>query len=86
MPPRRPLQEPQIAPERDRLIVSARLASGKFTSEMSIPLFGTTDAEKDDFMCKWLGMIESALQLGIRELRAEFHDPETQTPRREARA
>lgn len=72
MPRSRPIPEPPIAPEQDRLIVSARLASGKFSSEISIPLLGTTTEQKDQFMQRWIELIETGFRLGIAELSAEF--------------
>jgi len=66
---------PQIEPDQDRLIVSARLASGKFSSEISIPLFGTTTEQKDQFMQRWIDLIETAFRLGIGEIKAEFKKP-----------
>lgn len=63
---------PQITPDQDRLIVSARLASGKFSSEISIPLLGTTTEQKDQFMQRWIDLIETGFRLGIAEMSAEL--------------
>lgn len=63
---------PQITPDQDRLIVSARLASGKFSSEISIPLFGTTPEQKEQFIQRWIDLIETGFRLGIAEMSAEL--------------
>lgn len=49
------------ADEDDILIISLRLKSGRFESEISVPLFAA-EADKRRFIDAWLGLMEAGLQ------------------------
>lgn len=53
----------EIDEKDDELIMSIRLKSGRFASEIQVPLFAT-DAERQDFVAAWFKMMEAGIRCG----------------------
>lgn len=49
--------------EEDSVILSVRLASGRFESSIQVPLF-CTDAEREKYVGAWLNLIEAGIKCG----------------------
>lgn len=65
--------------EDDSLILSVRLASGRFESSIQVPLFAT-DAEKEAFVDAWMKLMEAGVRCG-REHRAKKSHVEKESTR-----
>lgn len=59
----RPPAVEQTDPEDDSIILSIRLASGRFESSIQVPLF-VTDEERAQFVDNWLNMMEAGIKCG----------------------
>jgi hypothetical protein len=66
--------------EPDTLILSLRLASGDFSSELRLP-FPTTTAEKNHAVERWLDFMATGLRLSAESMDATFPAPPI-SPRR----
>lgn len=53
----------EIEEKDDSIILSVRLASGRFESSIQVPLFAT-DAEKEAFVGAWLKLMEAGIKCG----------------------
>jgi hypothetical protein len=53
----------EIEEKDDMLIMSVRLASGRFESSIQVPLFATED-EKREFVDQWCGLMLAGLKCG----------------------
>ncbi|TGV26375.1 hypothetical protein [Mesorhizobium sp. M4B.F.Ca.ET.143.01.1.1] len=60
-----------MAPERDTLVLSLKLASGEFNSELRIP-FPLTPDERNRAVERWLDFMATGLRLSAEAMDATF--------------
>jgi len=61
-----PIAAPRDADEGDSLIVTVRLASGRFESTIQIPLMAN-DVDKKRFVESWLDLMAAGVKCGTGE-------------------
>jgi hypothetical protein len=52
-----------VGEKDDVLIMSIRLASGRFESSIQVPLFASKE-EREEFVAQWLNLMEAGLRCG----------------------
>jgi hypothetical protein len=57
--------------QTDIVVLSVALQSGRFKTELRVPLFGAP-AEKEDAVKDWLTFIETAFRIGATTMEATF--------------
>lgn len=50
-------------PIQDAIVLSCRLKSGLFESQIEVPLYATRE-EMDRFVMAWLGMMDQGIKIG----------------------
>jgi len=52
------------------IILSIRLESGRFNTEVRVPLMGQTPEQVQETMARWLDLTQMAIKIGVTEMDA----------------
>lgn len=66
--------KPPFDDKDDSVILSVRLASGRFESSIQVPLFASDD-EKQTFVEAWLKLMEAGIKCGREHRKSQEPDP-----------